>query len=569
MNEQNSSPITCRECGCIIEGTPIYLDGDPYCPECAEANAEELGYVGCSECGAWIPEEETRAYKDGFICEACADDLCLEECDECGELTADATIVFGRYGERRRYCRSCLEAAFDRAAVFYCESCDEYYEARWCSSYETNSGEIICENCYSNYYDRCPNCNGIFLRDDMLWSDGDNDYYCEDCYYGNGHDHSGDDCIHDYSYKPSPCFHGIRHLGSPRSDDPITLGFELEVDEGNNRNDCACALDNYFSCDTLYMKNDSSVDFEIVTHPHTLEKYLNDFDFDRLCKIPADYGYKSHDAGTCGFHIHVGRAQLGSTDQDRVATISRIALLMFRHWKAVVIFSRRTESQLNSWASAPSFSFDTLRTKYDERSLTQYVDNYYLHAGRYQALNLCPCDTIEFRLWRGSLKPETLKATLQLTSNIVMFAKTHTMYDVVKSGWEDIAYYETCPELESYLADRELTSFTDLQTIPWANKVDIPPRELKNGDHVMISNAYGGLVSSSMIGFGGYIVGSAVSNGEIQYAIHLNEPIPQRVLNLCTHSCSGLVPDSHGYWAFAENLTVLEPADTADGAIGF
>ena len=554
MEANENTIITCAECGCVEED--LYLmDGKYYCADCLE----RLGYVRCDECGEWIPEDEAVVYNDEWVCEDCVDRLSLEKCDECGEYHDDTSEVIGRYRSSRSYCRSCLEDAIDRGRVFYCEDCETYYEERWYSSYITHDGKTICEGCYEDYYDRCPDCDEIFPRSDMYWSDSDDCYYCENCI--SDHEGNGDE-IHEYSYKPSPIFHGLNHWGSPDADDPITMGFELEVDKGSNRGDCSYDLNRFFGDDTLYMKNDSSVDFEIVTHPHTLAAYMNDLDFDKLCSIPKEYEYKSHDARTCGFHIHVGRTQLGKYRDDQERTIDRIAILMYRMWPALVKFSRRTDEQLSHWASAPNFDFGQYSI-YNEQRIKYVIDDYYATCGRYQALNLCPRDTIEFRLWRGSLQPTTLKATLQLTSNIVMFAKTHTMEEAVHASWEDITNYESYPELESYLKEHGLETFGDARNIPWslseAERITLPepPVLFDIGDHVIITNSVGSFVADPMVGVTGIVRYSRRAEGtplEREYCIQLDSDTPIDLMRSYAHTCEGHTPGFDGYWALGGNL---------------
>lgn len=563
MNANENTIITCHECGCVEEEL-FLVDGEYYCADCLQ----RLGYVRCDECGEWVEESDAFAYRDGYVCEDCLCSLGLERCDECDDLDDDCVTVIGRYGQSHRYCRHCLDQAIDDGKVYWCDDCDTYYEERWYSSHTTASGRTICEGCYDSNYGRCCECEEIYPTDELHWSDEDDCYYCEDCQSNHDEDNG---CIHDYSFKPSAVFHGIDHFGRPSNTDPITMGFELEVDKGDNRYGCARELDEYFGEDTLYMKSDSSVDFEIVTHPHTLKAYMDELDFDKLCSIPRKYGYKSHDAGTCGFHIHVGRAQLGLCRDYQVQTIRRIAVLMYRLWPALVKFSRRTESQLSRWASAPEFDFGSSCT---EKGIADVVDEYYSYCERYQALNLCPSGTIEFRLWRGSLQPSTIKATLQLTYNIVMFAKGHTMYDVVHASWEDITNYETCPELEEYLKERELENFELTRKIPWSSEV-VEPVETKApkyniGDTVVIARPDDFCAmdfSRGAIGRVAYIrekLYTLTHVHEYQYAIEVTTP-PDAMPDWAFHSCDGHVANNRGYWAYEDSLDPwLDVASVAD-----
>ena len=70
--------------------------------------------------------------------------------------------------------------------------------------------------------------------------------------------------------------------------------------------------------------------------------------------------------------------------------------------------------------------------------------------------------TIEFRLFRGTLKPETLMATFQFVSGLCELAKSSTVGAMDKMNWYELcdAIIDSCPtgsdELENYLIEREL-----------------------------------------------------------------------------------------------------------------
>ena len=62
-------------------------------------------------------------------------------------------------------------------------------------------------------------------------------------------------------------------------------------------------------------------------------------------------GYLSHQATTCGLHVHVNRDSLGTTYQQQEDAIARILFFVETHWNEILKFSRRTERQMERWAS--------------------------------------------------------------------------------------------------------------------------------------------------------------------------------------------------------------------------
>ena len=78
------------------------------------------------------------------------------------------------------------------------------------------------------------------------------------------------------------------------------------------------------------------------------------------------------------------------------------------------------------------------------------------NVGRYAAINLCPYQTIEFRLFRGTLKLNTLLATLQLVNAICDVAIFMSEEQIAALSWRDFVMTIEEPELIQYLKERRL-----------------------------------------------------------------------------------------------------------------
>jgi hypothetical protein len=76
--------------------------------------------------------------------------------------------------------------------------------------------------------------------------------------------------------------------------------------------------------------------------------------------------------------------------------------------------------------------------------------------GRYSAINLCNYKTIEFRLFRGTLKYNTFIATLQLVSEICNVALSMSEEEIENLSWSDFVKEICYSELIQYLKEREL-----------------------------------------------------------------------------------------------------------------
>lgn len=147
---------------------------------------------------------------------------------------------------------------------------------------------------------------------------------------------------------------------------------------------------------------------EIVPHPMSLE-YHQDFCWEKLMRKSVSMRYRSHQTTTCGLHIHVNRKSLGANTEEQEEVISRILYFVEHHWNEILTFSRRSEYTMNRWAARYGY----------ESSPKAILDKAKKgNCGRYAAVNLCNYHTIEFRMFRGSLKLNTLIAALQIVNRI-------------------------------------------------------------------------------------------------------------------------------------------------------
>ena len=79
--------------------------------------------------------------------------------------------------------------------------------------------------------------------------------------------------------------------------------------------------------------------------------------------------------------------------------------------------------------------------------------------GRYACVNLQNADTVEFRIFRGTLKPNTILAALELVDCICDLAVSLSDQEPKSISWNDfVSAINTgnSPELIQYLKDRGL-----------------------------------------------------------------------------------------------------------------
>ena len=299
----------------------------------------------------------------------------------------------------------------------------------------------LCQPCYDRHYTSCERCGRIIHLDDAYYEDDDEDYPL--CY--NCHTHaSRGKAIQDYYYKPEPLFRG---------DGLRYFGVELEID-GAGEDDTSAGqimgIANGNGLENLYCKHDGSLDdgFEMVTHPMTLEYHMKEMPWAKILQEAIHLGYTSHQANTCGLHVHVNRDAFGNTEEAQDAVIARILYFFEKNWEELLKFSRRTPRQLERWATRYGY-------KDQPKELLDHAKKGY-HGGRYTSVNLTNTDTIEFRIFRGTLKYNTLIATLQLLDRICDVALYLTDDQIKAMSWTTFASGCTQPELVRYLKERRL-----------------------------------------------------------------------------------------------------------------
>ena len=330
-------------------------------------------------------------------------------------------------------CRSCA----DEETVI-CAHCGEHIYR------DDNAGDEhtpLCQSCYDRHYTSCERCGRIIHVDDAYYEDDDEDYpLCYDC-----HTHaSWGKTIQDYYYKPEPLFRG---------DGPRYFGVELEIDEAGEDNDSArriMEIANGNGLENLYCKHDGSLNdgFELVTHPMTLEYHRNEMPWEKVLQEAIRLGYVSHQTTTCGLHVHVNRDAFGASEAEQDAVIARILYFFEKNWEELLKFSRRTPRQLEHWAARYGY-------KDQPKELLDHAKKG-CHGGRYTSVNLTNADTIEFRIFRGTLKYNTLIATLQLVDRVCDVALYLTDDQLRAMSWTTFVSGCTQPELVQYLKERRL-----------------------------------------------------------------------------------------------------------------
>ena len=164
--------------------------------------------------------------------------------------------------------------------------------------------------------------------------------------------------------------------------------------------------------------------------------------------------YSSHDAYTCGLHLHVSKQAFGDSDTEtQERAISRVIYFIEYNWSYIKKFSRRTEAQLLK--SARRYGLKEKPIEFME----SVKESYDCNGSRYNCVNLKNINTVEFRVFRGTLKYNTFIATIEFVNELCKLAINESDKFFSKLSWgRFIKCIDTSKNIElvTYLNERNL-----------------------------------------------------------------------------------------------------------------
>jgi hypothetical protein len=372
----------------------------------------------CDTCGEMTPESLIEDDNMGINCRSCWESK-YRVCDDCGDTEYKTDTKDG-------LCEDCWANTY-----FWCNYCDERAD-RDDRTY-TNNG-YVCGSCLDYHHGMCCRCEGYYHTDYLSYNDYD-DAYCETCWEENRR--SG--AVYEYDYIPSR-WH--RH-GWTRNEN--TYGVEAEMECEGCFSTVADGLTQFSNNERLFiMKEDGSLNegFEVVTHPCTLDFHRKEFPWKRICRSAVGNGARAHMTGTCGIHIHVNKSALNYTQtiklgmfvyyhEDEIKMIARRGSCSYsvflKDFHAVEMNEPRpTAGNCNCVECDNELKRRVRRwertngKKIRQRKLTSIPDGY----EKYDAVNFEHRDTIELRMFKGSLKYTTILASIEFVDAMVEYVKT-------------------------------------------------------------------------------------------------------------------------------------------------
>jgi len=356
----------------------------------------------------------------------------LVSCFHCGftDISDNMYQRDGNFTEDEYYCDECAQE------IKTCSFCNtEYHE----SNITEGHNNYACHNCIEELdLIICSECENIVERDNTeIWQ---NEPVCCSCQNDIKNNLT---FIHDYKYTPETLnFHSMTNevtntyygieLEIDRTEEQERDCYESKEDHALEIHDQANGTDLTEYEKYLYIKKDGSIKrgMELVSHPCTYSYHMKNMGWQYILDECDTKGYSSHDLGTCGMHIHISKLAFGKSEHEQDLNIAKLLLFFETNWDNIKKFSRRKNSQIVEYCNR----YNNLSTEEEPAEICKKAKA----EGRYFAVNLKNDDTVEIRIFRGTLKIETFKASLQFTHLLTELIPTISLQDTLKLTWNNL-----------------------------------------------------------------------------------------------------------------------------------
>lgn len=292
----------------------------------------------------------------------------------------------------------------------------------------------------------CEDCSALEFNDDGTWAyDGDR-FICSHCcdhyyHYSDNRDtyvHDDDENDDDENdsiigeYHSSSDKLGLIPSDHDQTKNPIYLGIELEMESNGSR-------DRYERAETLLnaigthkghqyclLENDGSLNdgFEMVSGHTSLAVHRDQLSFFKNQFA----GMKSHDTRTCGLHIHICKTGMNMSHASKLILFINDS----GNQRLVKAIARRDGSSFAQVKNKKA-SYTWLKNAKKNSGIRNQL--MYLNDDRYEALNFKNPNTVEFRLFKGTLRYETIIACLEFTYASWYFAKDSGINDLTTDNF--------------------------------------------------------------------------------------------------------------------------------------
>ena len=385
---------------CNIESMVKSYNGNGEAMRVSNVAIKKGGFKQCALTGYWSRIEDGVTARDSNDSDVFVSNYALNQngplpiCDHNKHTYIPSAVI--RVRDSVKYRHVCASVANRGDIVRECRSCNRWFESEIVTYRRELHDEYYCNPCYVRA-----------IRRNIILAHNAKDY---------------PSAIHSEKYRLGARIDekGVVHATNKKEKitEPRLFGVEAEtemnvagVKKANlDRVSMALAVHEALGNDFVITKEDGTLTtngkysdssgngplyagFEIVTAPADLEVHR-----ERWSRLPKMEGYKhfrAWDTETCGFHVHVSRAALTSLQ------IARILVFINNKKNQKFIQKVAGRGQHEFCRYVPKEPKDALRV--DPRT----------DQNRRQAVNLCNANTIEFRIFRGTINPRHILRNIE------------------------------------------------------------------------------------------------------------------------------------------------------------
>jgi len=364
----------------------------------------------CTLCDLELTEDDKLTTDAGET--VCTD--CIRMCERC-ETVGHENDDWNCVNSMQIWCQSCTSDF-----AYWCDDCDNYFTGHTYGAEDTSM--TFCEPCFERSVSYCEECDA---------------YYYDGCTYAHEEDEQDTRLIHDYSYRPDPIFRSGQ-------DEQTRLYFGIEIEtevrggdypQRTNAAEYARILEDK---NLAYLKSDGSLEcgFEIVTHPMSHNYFMNENDlmWEVITRLKEDYNMISWGTKTCGLHIHISRNGFSGGSHQH-----RFLQLVYNNQDFYEALAGRSSSH---WAKFT----DVVDENTGKKSFKQKFDRH--GSDRYSAINTNNRNTLEMRIFRGSLNTRFIKSCIDLAHASVEFTRVMSVPEIREHKLD-------CINLIQYIRERE------------------------------------------------------------------------------------------------------------------
>ena len=337
-----------------------------------------------------------------LVCETCHKEH-YDTCNCCNKFYKKTEMrEMTREGETKRVCKRCFEQYYRE-----CAECHQWVDRHDCLQ-SPNDGKTVCKPCFNKSYQICNRCQVIGPKGCFTHVlDGGTKHLCDNCYNQFGP-------ITEYTSKPNIIFYGLGNVKGKELESALKrthfYGVELEVElknrdlskRGAKADECLRLL----GTDFAITKEDGSVKygFEICTAPATVSEHRIRWQkfFEKLPE--GLVSWNAYD-GKCGLHVHCSKKPLS------LLTIAKMV---------VFVNSPANQKFVETIAGRGSNQYFKIQQK-DYNVVKPMIEQRLTHDDRYEAINLVNRDTIEFRIFKGTLKRSSFFKALEFCDALTHF----------------------------------------------------------------------------------------------------------------------------------------------------